>query len=107
MLNQSGGGRQAGSLVQLLRDLAAEGVISLAGDAAGVAPHGVGGFEVLDREAFQRCVQLSCGSCVLLLSRRGRQGPGVGAPHLRRACGRRERMRGVARRGCGGARHRQ
>ncbi len=47
---------QAGSLMQLLRDLAAEGVIALAGDAA--APHGVGGFEVLDREAFQRCARL-------------------------------------------------
>jgi hypothetical protein len=44
--------------MQLLRDLAAQGVIALVGDAAGVAPHGVGGFEVLDREAFQRCACL-------------------------------------------------
>ncbi len=41
--------------MQLLGDLAAEGVIVLAGDAAGLAPHGVGGFEVLDSEAFHRC----------------------------------------------------
>ncbi len=41
--------------MQLLRDLAAEGVIALAGDTG--APHGVGGFEVLDHEAFQRCAR--------------------------------------------------
>ncbi len=51
------GGRQAGSLIQLLRDLAAEGLIALAPDEARVAPHGVGGFEVLDTGAFQRCAR--------------------------------------------------
>jgi hypothetical protein len=57
LLMRPAAGDQAGSLLQLLRDLAAEGLISLAGDAGGVAPHGVGGFEVLDREAFQRCAR--------------------------------------------------
>ncbi len=55
LLMRRAAGGQAGSLMQLLRDLAAEGVIALAGDAGGAAPHGVGGFEVLDRQAFQRC----------------------------------------------------
>jgi hypothetical protein len=57
LLMRRAAGGQAGSLMQLLRDLAAEGVIALAGDAGGAAPHGVGGFEVLDREAFQRCAR--------------------------------------------------
>ena len=45
---------QAGSLAQLLRDLASEGVISILPAIKSVAPHGVDGFEVLDASTFHR-----------------------------------------------------
>ena len=44
--------------MQLLRDLAAEGVIAMHAEARGVAPHGVDGFDVLDLPRFQRCAHL-------------------------------------------------
>lgn len=44
---------QAGSLKRMLCELAADGVIVLWTDAR--APHGVGGFEVVDLPAFNRC----------------------------------------------------
>ena len=42
--------------MQLLRDLATEGVIELAADTGRGAPHGVDGFEVLELPTFQMCV---------------------------------------------------
>mmetsp|Transcript_80136 Transcript_80136/g.214605 ORF Transcript_80136/g.214605 Transcript_80136/m.214605 type:complete len:202 (-) Transcript_80136:1301-1906(-) len=47
-------GGQAGSLVQFLQDMYAEGVIKLALDESGIAPHGVSKFEVLDLVAFRK-----------------------------------------------------
>ena len=44
---------QTASLIRLLHNLAAENVVRLIDDKE-TAPHGLGGFEVLDIAAFQR-----------------------------------------------------
>ena len=54
LMGRKGARRQAGSLMQLLRQLAAERVIALDEVTASAAPHGVAGFTVLDLPAFRR-----------------------------------------------------